>query len=80
MNRDSNVMTLLEAIPIFNPSQPSIINSITLNHVTQQNFTSESVETNQNDTFSERSGPPRIVQVIFLYQIFFKKRYFQKSG
>jgi len=62
VNQDSNVMTLLEAIPIFNPSQPSIINSITLNHVTQQNFTSESVESNQNDTFSERSGPPRIVQ------------------
>merc|ERR1712112_675312 len=33
--------------------------SITLNHVTQQNFTLESVESNQNDTFSQRSRPLR---------------------
>ena len=69
INQESNpLMTLLETNPIiqFHPSQPDdIINFSMLNHVNQQNSTLQSVSTNQNDTFSARSGSPTVVQVIF---------------
>jgi len=71
INQESNpLMTLLEANPIqFHPSQPDdIINFSMLNHINQQNSTLQSVSSNQNDTFSARSGSLTEVQLPRLNQ------------
>jgi len=63
MNQNSyDFMTLLEAMTRVNPCHPYNNNSSTFNHVTQQNSTLQSMVANQNNTFSARSGPLRVVQ------------------